>query len=73
MAFPNDVVHNYSIMNSDHILLILHLFGNEQMTRKAFKFEVFWTREVWCFGVVAEAWARSVMIIPLLVYSKKYE
>lgn len=60
-------------MNSDHIPLILHLFGNEQMTPKAFKFEVFWTRQVWCNGVVAEAWARSVMIIPPVVYSKKSE
>lgn len=55
MVFLNAAVHHYPIINSDHVPLILYLFGNEQLAPKPFKFEMFSTREAFFFGVVAEA------------------
>lgn len=56
MAFPNTVIHHYSITNSDHVPIILSLFDTESTSPKPFKFELFQTRERACYGVVAAAW-----------------
>lgn len=40
--FPNAGVKHYGVTNSDHIPLILNLFGSEASVAKGFKFEKFW-------------------------------
>lgn len=52
------MVHHYPLTNSDHLPLILCLFGAVQRAPKPFKFEMFWTRDATCYGVVEKAWNR---------------
>lgn len=47
MAFSDAMIYHYP--------LVLSLFGNEQRAPKPFKFEIFWTHEASCFGVVVDA------------------
>lgn len=39
--FPNAVVKHYGITNSDHVPLIINLFGSEASVAKGFKFKKF--------------------------------
>lgn len=56
LHFPNAGVKHFSVTNSDHIPLILNLFGSEALVAKGFKFEKFWVWEDYCFGLVADTW-----------------
>lgn len=54
-SYPNASVSHYSLTNSDHVPIILHLFGSEAQVATCFKFEKFWARDASCFGVIAES------------------
>lgn len=55
VVYQNAVIQHYDITTSDHIPLVLSLYGLEQLAPKALQFEGFWTRNTSCFAVVASA------------------
>lgn len=57
-SFPNAIVKHYRVTNSDHVPLILNLFGCEISVAKTFKFERLWAREDSYFGIITEAWRK---------------
>lgn len=52
------VVKHYGVTNSDHVPLIINLFGSKASVAKGFKFKKFWVREESCSGLVADTWCR---------------
>lgn len=54
MAFPNaNIFHDY--VPSDHVPLVLNIFGSNSSAPKPLKFERLWAREDGCFEVAAKA------------------
>lgn len=53
-SFPSAGVKHFNVTNSDHVPLILNLFGGDGLVPKCFKFEKFWVRNESCFDVIAD-------------------
>lgn len=71
VAYENAIIHHYPLTNSDHVPLVLPLYGMECSVPKAFKFKIFWIRDVSCMGVVAAAWSqRRGKSLALLLFQK---
>lgn len=59
MTFSNAGIVHYDYALSDHVPIVINIFGCNSSASKPFKFEKFWAREAGCFDVVAKAWCQE--------------
>ena len=60
LAFPKATIHHLGAINSDHCTILLDTQLVDHYVPRPFRFEVAWTRDTKCYGVIDEAWKEEV-------------
>ena len=55
LAFPKATIQHLGAINSDHSSILLDTQPANHYLPRPFKFEVAWTRDTKCFGIIAKA------------------
>ena len=55
-TWPNSTVTNGTTLGSDHCPIIVRCKPREEMRRKLFRFEAFWSKDEECKGIIKNVW-----------------